>query len=121
MLNLSETNLAFLLVVSIYALYGLVDDLVDIGRKMKLFLPVAFAYPLISVVNPTEFFIPLYGNVSMEAQVFREVSRADIFRVVIIPIYIMVVANLVNMHSGYNGLQSGLSIILLIFFIFNNS
>ena len=38
--DLNETNLAFLLVVSIYAIYGLVDDLVDIGRISKLLLPI---------------------------------------------------------------------------------
>ena len=43
--DLNETNLAFLLVVSIYAIYGLVDDLVDIGRKLKFLLPIIFSYP----------------------------------------------------------------------------
>ena len=39
--DLSDVNMAILLVVSIFSLYGLVDDLVDIGRKMKLILPIA--------------------------------------------------------------------------------
>ena len=38
--DLSQTHMAFLLVISIYALYGLVDDLVDVGRVLKLVLPV---------------------------------------------------------------------------------
>ena len=42
----------------------------------------------------------------------------DLFRVTVIPIYVMVVANLTNMHSGYNGLQSGLSIIILLTLLF---
>ena len=32
-MDLNESNLAFLLVVSVYALYGLIDDLVDIGNR----------------------------------------------------------------------------------------
>jgi len=111
--DLSEENLAFLLVISIYALYGLVDDLVDIGRMMKLILPITFAYPLISVVIPIDFWFPGLGNISLEENIIGGVTKSDIFRIIIIPIYVMVVANLVNMHSGYNGLQSGLSIILI--------
>ena len=111
--DLSEENLAFLLVISIFALYGLVDDLVDIGRILKLVLPITFSYPLISVVTPEDIWIPLIGNYDLSSELFMDVTRSDIFRVIIIPIYVMVVANLVNMHSGYNGLQSGLSLILV--------
>lgn len=111
--DLSETNLALLLVVSIYALYGLVDDLLDIGRKLKLILPVTFGYPLISVVNPDTIWLPLLGNFDLLNFAFGNVTWGDMFRVIVIPVYVMVVANLVNMHSGYNGLQSGLSIIII--------
>ncbi len=111
--DLSKSNLAFLLVVSIYALYGLVDDLLDIGRKLKLFLPVVFGYPLISVINPELVWIPLLGVFDLTVVVIGDVTWSDLFRVTIIPIYVMVVSNLVNMHSGYNGLQAGLSIIII--------
>ena len=63
--DLSNTNLAFLLVVSIYALYGLVDDLLDIGRVLKLVLPVTFGYPLISVVSPETIWLPFLGNFNL--------------------------------------------------------
>jgi len=111
--DLSEAHLALLLVVSIYALYGLVDDLVDIGRILKLILPIAFSYPLISVIKPTFVWLPFLGNQDLNIILAQDVLWSDIFRITIIPLYVMVVANLVNMHSGYNGLQSGLSIILL--------
>ena len=113
MVDLSETSLAFLLVVSVYALYGLVDDLVDIGRKLKLILPIAFGYPLITIINPESLWVPLLGDFDLNSKVIENVSYSDLFRITIIPIYVMVVANLVNMHSGYNGLQSGLSIIIM--------
>jgi len=35
----------------------------------------------------------------------------------VVPLYILVAANLVNMHSGFNGLASGTSLIILIFLI----
>ena len=44
---------------------------------------------------------------------YSDILWNDLFRIFVIPIYVMVVSNLVNMHSGYNGLQSGLSLILL--------
>ena len=118
--DLSEKNLAFLLVVSIYAVYGLVDDLVDIGRKLKFILPITFGYPLISIVNPQEVWIPLFGNFNLDSVFFGSILWNDIFKVFIVPIYVMVVSNLVNMHSGYNGLQSGLSIIIITTLIFKS-
>ena len=52
------------------------------------------------------------GDFDPEGQV-RAVLLGTIFKLFIIPTYVMVVSNLVNMHSGYNGLQSGLSLIIL--------
>jgi UDP-N-acetylglucosamine--dolichyl-phosphate N-acetylglucosaminephosphotransferase len=39
------------------------------------------------------------------------------FYYIIAPVYVMVVANMVNMHSGFNGLQSGLSSIVFFFLL----
>ena len=111
--DMSEINLAFLLVVSIYALYGLIDDLLDIGRMLKFVLPVAFGYPLISVIHPDSIWIPILGDFDLTVIAIWDVTWSDLFRITIIPVYVMVVSNLVNMYSGYNGLQSGLSIIVL--------
>ena len=112
--NLSESHLAILLVVSIYSIYGLVDDLVNIGRKMKFILPPIFSFPLIGIIKVSEIWVPFFGTISLDSEVINGVFADDIFRVIIIPIYVMVVANLVNMHSGYNGLQSGLSVIVIV-------
>ncbi len=72
-----------------------------------------FGYPLITVVNHVEFSVPFIGDLNLDGIAYSDISWSDLFRVLIIPTYVMVVSNLVNMHSGYNGLQSGLSIILL--------
>lgn len=112
--DLLEPHLAILLVVSVYSIYGLVDDLVNIGRKMKFFLPPIFAFPLIGLIHLDNIWLPLLGSISLNSEIFHGIYGDDLFRIIIVPIYVMVVANLVNMHSGYNGLQSGLSIIILI-------
>ena len=109
----SQTNLALLLVVLIYGIYGFVDDLVDIGRKLKVVFPIAFSFPLASVIYVDSINLGFLGNLNLSEEIINDVSFSDIFRITIVPIYVMVVANLVNMNSGYNGLQSGLSIIIL--------
>ena len=111
---MQESSLAFLFVVFVYALYGLVDDLVDIGRKLKFLIPIIFSFPLISVVSVTDVWLPIYGSFNLETSFYGDILLSDIFRITVIPIYVMVVSNLVNMHSGYNGLQSGLSIIIIL-------
>ena len=111
--NLSQTHLALVLVVSIYSIYGLVDDLVDTTRLMKLYLPITFSFPLMSILYPENITIPFFGSVDLTQEFMEKISYSDIARFLLVPIYVMVVANLVNMHSGYNGLQSGLSLILI--------
>lgn len=118
--DLNDVNLSILLVISIYAIYGLVDDLVDLGHKLKFLLPITFSFPLISVVNPEYLPVPFYGNFDLNNHFLADIEYGDILRIIIIPLYVMVVANLVNMHSGYNGLQSGLSLILLITLFFKS-
>ena len=109
-----DKNSSILFVILIYALYGLIDDLVELGRKIKIFLPILFSIPLISVINPETVWLPIIGDVSLNSSIYFDITWNDLFRILVIPLYVMVVSNLVNMHSGYNGLQSGLSFILLL-------
>jgi len=111
--NLTQTHLALVLVVSIYSIYGLVDDLVDTTRLMKLYLPITFSFPLMSVLHPENMEIPFFGSIDLTQDFIEGISYSDIIRFLLVPTYVMVVANLINMHSGYNGLQSGLSLILI--------
>ena len=115
-MNFTDLNIqaiSLLLVVSIFSIYGFIDDLVDIGRIPKLIFPLFFSYPLIAIISPNEIWLPFKGIFDLNREFLWWITYNDIFRVFIVPIYIMVVANLVNMHSGYNGLQSGLSLIIL--------
>ena len=100
--DLNQINLTVLLVISIYAIYGLVDDLVDLGHKLKFLLPITFSSPLISVINPETFPIPFYEYLDLNDIILHNIEYGDLLRIIIIPLYVMVVANLVNMHSGYS-------------------
>ena len=103
--NFEEQLLDFIsaTIVTVFGLFGVLDDVIDIGRPVKIFLPVAFSLPLFLFYNPYPVQLPLVGVID------------DIIPFIIVPVYVMVVANLVNMHSGFNGLASGLSTILLAF------
>lgn len=115
--TLSPTDQAILLVIMMFALYGIIDDLINIGRPAKVVLPLLFAFPLLVVVVPNTLALPLLGRIDLQEgltfPLVGFVKYKRIVRFVIMPVYIMVVANLMNMHSGFNGLQSGLSVIIL--------
>jgi UDP-N-acetylglucosamine--dolichyl-phosphate N-acetylglucosaminephosphotransferase len=96
-------NYIVMIVVVLFALFGLLDDLIDIGRAAKLILLYYCAYSLIPFASKTTVLIPFIGAIDFEI----------VYLQLIVPTYVPVVANLINMHSGYNGLASGLSLIIL--------
>jgi len=100
---ITPINYTIIVVVALFALFGMLDDMVNIGRPAKLILLYYCAYPLIPFITTTLFFIPFFG----------EVDFSLIYLQILIPTYVPVVANLVNMHSGFNGLAPGLSLIIL--------
>jgi len=94
--------LVFYFVVLLFGIFGLVDDLIVLGRKIKIFAPYFMALP-IALLN-------VDTNVSL---ILVTIELGLVFSYLIAPIYVMVTSNLINMHSGFNGLASGLSLILL--------
>lgn len=119
--DFNTISLAMLLVVSVYTIYGLVDDLIDISRKFKIFIPILFSIPLANVIHPEQIWLPVYGTYNLDTVLIYDFTRNDLFRFMLVPIYVMVVSNLINMHSGYNGLQSGLTLILMATIIIESS
>ena len=99
-----EKLLILYFVIFVYGLFGLIDDLLELSRFSKLVLPFFLALPiaLLNIDTRLDFF-----TISIEL--------GWVFKYIIAPLYVMVVANLINMHSGYNGLSGGLATILLIF------
>lgn len=75
--DLQQTDLAFLLVVSIFSFYGVLDDLVDIGRTPKLLLPILFSYPLIISSSPDSLFIPFYGDIDLTSSLSGNPQSLD--------------------------------------------
>jgi UDP-N-acetylglucosamine--dolichyl-phosphate N-acetylglucosaminephosphotransferase len=101
--SITPVNYTIIVVVVLFALFGLLDDMVNIGRPAKLILLYYCSYPLIPFITSTIIVFPLLGPTDFSI----------LYLQVIIPTYVPVVANLVNMHSGFNGLAPGLSLIVL--------
>jgi UDP-N-acetylglucosamine--dolichyl-phosphate N-acetylglucosaminephosphotransferase len=102
--TITPINYTIIVIVALFALFGLLDDLVNIGRPAKLILLYYCSYPIIPFITTTTILFPLVGDVDLSI----------IYLQLIIPTYVPVVANLVNMHSGFNGIAPGLSLIVLV-------
>ncbi|MBN1502120.1 hypothetical protein JW930_01130 [Candidatus Woesearchaeota archaeon] len=95
----------FYFIVIIYALYGVIDDLFKPKKRYdKILVILGLSFPIASLITDTQLNL-----------IFFNVELGPIYSLLIAPIYIMVVANLTNLHSGYNGLAMGTSWILLLF------
>lgn len=101
---ITPINYIIVVIVILFALFGLLDDMINIGRPAKLVLLYYCSYPLIPYIVTTSINFPFIGSIELSA----------IYPQIIIVTYVVVVANLVNMHSGFNGLAPGLSLIILI-------
>jgi UDP-N-acetylglucosamine--dolichyl-phosphate N-acetylglucosaminephosphotransferase len=100
----TSTNYVALIVIALFGLFGVLDDMINIGRMSKLLIMYYCSYPLIQYATHTALIIPGIGDIQL----------GIFYLQFIIPTYVLVASNLVNMHSGFNGLASGLSIIVLI-------
>ncbi|MBN1195559.1 MAG: UDP-N-acetylglucosamine-1-phosphate transferase [Methanomicrobiaceae archaeon] len=101
---IEPVNYAIVMVATLFALFGILDDIIDIGRPAKLILLYYCSYTLIPFIGITTVNLLFIGIIDFDI----------IYLQVIVPTYVPVVANLVNMHSGFNGLAPGLSLIVLV-------
>jgi len=106
-LLVTDVDWAILIVAGLFGAFGLVDDFVDVGRPVKVLMLFFFSYRLIFEIGSTMVTIPFIGSFDFGAY----------YLFLIVPIYVLVAANLVNMHSGFNGLASGLSVMILAFLL----
>ena len=99
---------AIITVFLIVALIGFTDDIlgwrIGLGQWKKPVLCLLASIPLV-VINAghTEMSLPFFGNINFGL----------FYPLVLVPIAVMCAANVFNMLAGYNGLESGLGIIML--------
>lgn len=107
-------DLSILFVISIFAFYGFLDDMFDFSWRLKIVLPFFFTFPLLPYIDNISLDLPRGEVLDLENYDFLGIKVTHLFKLLLIPIYVMVVSNLTNMHSGFNGLQSGVSLIVMV-------
>lgn len=101
----------FYFIVMVYALYGIYDDLFGsadgdshfFSRYNKIILIFILSFPVASLITDT--YISVFG---------LGLELGWVYALIIAPFYIMVIANLINVHAGYNGLITGTSWLILL-------
>ena len=90
--------------VALTGVVGVADDVLEISQKLKPFLVVAAAIPLMLYLSQRAFiFIPLLGNVHLGL----------LYPLVAVPLAITTSANFSNLLAGFNGLEAGCASIAL--------
>lgn len=94
----------FYFVVMIYAMYGLLDDIFHFKQRYsKIAVLLVLSLPVGTIVSGTV--VNIFGFM---------IDLGWFYTLAIVPVYIMVVANLINIHAGFNGLGTGTTLVMLI-------
>jgi len=110
--NIPSISYIVTFVLILYFFFGLVDDIVGVGgafkfthsEVVKIMIPLFFAFPLMGFVD-TSLYIPILGTIEF----------GIVYLLLLMPVFIMVCANLINMFSYYNGQSAGSTLIVLSF------
>lgn len=96
---------AIISTIIITAMIGIFDDLFEIPQKIKMFLPMIAAIPLIAInAGDTIMTLPLIGTIDF----------GIIYLLLLIPLAVTVVSNLTNMLAGFSGNEGTMGIIIFI-------
>jgi UDP-N-acetylglucosamine--dolichyl-phosphate N-acetylglucosaminephosphotransferase len=94
--------LASLVVCAGACITGILDDLISLRQRFKAIIPLAFAAPLALYVQDTAVTFPVLGTIGF----------GWTYPVLLVPLGITFASNAFNMLEGFNGLGTGLGIIL---------
>ena len=96
--------LIFYFVVIVYGLYGILDDIFKFKTRYdKILVTLVLTLPIASLIPDTTIHILSYS-----------MDIGSLYSLLFVPLFVMFVANSINLHAGYNGLTTGLELILLI-------
>lgn len=94
----------FYFVVIVYGLYGILDDIFKFKTRYdKILVTLVLTFPIASLIPDTIIHIFSYP-----------MDLGGLYSLIFVPLFVMFVANSINLHAGYNGLTTGLEAILLI-------
>jgi len=109
-LNLINLSINFVLifaslaVILIVAIIGIIDDLFDLRHSVKAILPVFASFPLVAIasIDTSVVNIPFIGPIDF--WIF--------YPLILVPIAITACSNMTNMLAGFNGMESGMGIVM---------
>lgn len=105
-------SLSLISVALSLGIIGMVDDLITLDKKTKILLPVLASIPLVALnVGVSKMTIPFLGQVDFGV----------FYPLFIIPLTIMVGANLTNIFAGFNGMEAGMGIVMYLSLIIISS
>ena len=84
------------------AITGILDDFIALRQRFKALLPFAFALPLALFVDDTALALPWIGPIELGA----------FYALVLVPVAVACGSNSFNMLEGFNGLGTGLGLIM---------
>jgi len=91
-------------VVIVYGLFGLLDDIFKFKTRYdKILATLVLTIPIASLIPDTAIHFLGYS-----------IQLDGLYSLLFVPMFVMFVANAINLHAGYNGLTTGLELILLI-------
>lgn len=107
-----------LVTVIVYGVIGAVDDLVHLGYLEKILLPLLAGLPLaLYFVSAHESAAVMNLELILSATSLGVILPGTLAIFVLVPLVLTLTANLANMHAGFNGLQTGLTGILIVFLV----
>jgi len=87
--------------IIIVALIGIFDDLVSVSQRVKAFMPVFAALPLMAIKE---------GHCLMKIPLDGVINFGIYYSLILVPLGITGAANAVNMLAGFNGLEAGMGL-----------
>ncbi len=99
---ISSALLASVISILIAGQMGILDDILDFSRLVKVFIPFTAAIPLMALKA---------GKTTMQLPFIGIIDLGIIYPLIIVPLIITFVIDSTNMLAGMNGLESGLAII----------
>jgi UDP-N-acetylglucosamine--dolichyl-phosphate N-acetylglucosaminephosphotransferase len=97
--------LAALATILIVVIIGIFDDLVPIRQSIKAILPVFAALPLMAIKE---------GYSVMNIPFIGLINCGICYSLLLVPLGITGAANAVNMLAGFNGLETGMGIVIVV-------
>ena len=79
-----EVDIAILLVISMFGMFGVIDDLISFSWRLKIIFPLVFSFPLMVVFSPEFLHIPFIGTYNLSTSLFGEYDYSDFFKIIII-------------------------------------